>query len=78
MSSTAVDDQIIWPQPMHINRMWVVYVDYDQSTMSWKIGKVERWGPRAKVWEPHVLRIDDAKDELDAYAQALQMLEGAE
>lgn len=77
MSSTAADDQFA-PRTYAYGRMWVAYVDFDLSTMSWIIGKVERWSTRVPVWQANVLRIDDAKDELDAYTQALKMLETAE
>jgi hypothetical protein len=52
-----------------------VYVDYDPNNMSWNIGKVERWDMFRHFSNISIMQIDDAPDELGAYAQALEKLE---
>jgi len=59
------------------SRRWVVLVDYDQSEMRWRIGKVEPWHVFGEYHATRTIRIDDAPDELGAYAQALAILERA-
>lgn len=59
------------------NRRWVVYVDYDHSDMRWHIVKVEPWHIFREHHATRTIRIDDAPDELGAYAQALAILEQA-
>ena len=69
------------------NPDWAVYYDYDQSDMTHKIAKVEPWdywrhsmdGPGARRhFRPGIIRIREARDEIDAYMQAKKQLEQAE
>lgn len=55
---------------------WAVYVDYYYPDAEWRVGKIEKWS-RAKHTESmvRILHIPEAKDELDAFVQAMNILE---
>ena len=61
-------------------RDWAVYYERDMDSRAYKIIKVERWingeheDPDYR-WKK-LLRIGNAQDELDAYTQAMRILEG--
>jgi hypothetical protein len=63
-------------------RDWAVYYERDMDSRAYKIIKVERWGtynhrePDPDYRWKKVLRIGNAQDELDAYTQAMRILEG--
>jgi len=57
------------------NRRWTVFVDYDVSEMRWRIAEVKPWHIFGTYDATKTIHIDNAPDELGAYAQALERLE---
>ena len=58
---------------------WAVYYERDMDSRAYKIIKVERWinADLGFAYPPRkVMRISHAQDELDAFMQAMRILEG--
>lgn len=56
---------------------WAVYADYSMNDMTWRIAKVEPWDFAKHMGRHGIIRINYARDEIDAYMQAKEQLEGS-
>ena len=59
--------------------VWAVHYERDMDSRAYKIIKVERWinADLGFAYPPRkVMRISHAQDELDAFMQAMRILEG--
>lgn len=53
---------------------WAVHTEYIYVDMTTRIGKIEKWNPYDHFLKPSILHIVGARDELEAYTKALEII----